>query len=43
LRDVGSTTQFAQGSYRVHTMPSGREIAKRPPEYQAGDHDAFSD
>ena len=43
LRQIGGTTQFAQRSHDGHTMPRERGVVKRPPAYQAGDHDAFSE
>ena len=42
LREIGGTTQFAQRSHGVHTMPLVPRIVKRPPAYQAGDHECVS-
>jgi hypothetical protein len=43
LRQIGGTAQFTQRSHDAHTMPRERGVVKRPPAYQAGDHDAFSE
>ena len=42
LREIGGTTEFAQRSHGVHTMPFERGTLKRPPAYQAGDHDRIA-
>ena len=42
LRQIGGT-QFAQRSHDRHTMPRERGVVKRPPAYQAGDHDALTE
>jgi hypothetical protein len=42
LREIDSTTQFAERSQDGTTMPSTARVVKRPPAYLAGDQSARS-
>jgi hypothetical protein len=41
MGEIRIATQLAKRVHAAHTMPFVAPVGKRPPEYQAGDHDAF--
>lgn len=42
LGEIRIATQLAKFAHAADTMPLVARIVKRPPAYQAGDHDAFT-
>jgi hypothetical protein len=43
LSEIRIVTQLAKRVHAAHTMPFVAPVGKRPPEYQAADHDAFTE